>query len=339
VKFHVCYLPGPAADTIHLAQLCEELGYDCIWLPDQTFHRDPFVALAAAAGATRRLLIGLGVTTPYARHPVQIARAIASLDELSDGRVLLGLGAGNKKMFLDKLGLPQEHAAARVRESVTVIRKLLSGESVSWESPDLTLKDVKLEFPSRADLPIYVASRAPVMLSVGGQVADGVIAEALFTPGGISYFLDRVRHGATAANRDGAPIDTVCWQVVHVVDDRPQAVEALRPWAAHIVGASSAEIAGRMGIAPEAITAIHAAYREGGQNSAAKHVTEREVDAVAIVGDGEHCAARIREIAANGVSTLCLLVRGSTADKEATLRRFAAEVMPRVQASVAVGGG
>jgi 5,10-methylenetetrahydromethanopterin reductase len=331
MKYHVCYLPGPMPDTVRLAQLCETLGYDCLWLPDQTFHRDPYVALAAAAGATRRIRLGLGVTTPYARHPVQIARAIATLDELSGGRAILGLGAGNKKMFLDKLGLPQQRAVGRVREAVAVIRQLLAGEPVTWESEDLILKGVQLEFPARADLPIYIASRAPLMLSAGGEVADGVIAEALFTPGGIGYFRERVQQGAASAARNGRPLDLVCWQVVHVVADRPAAVEALRPWAAHIVGASSVEIAQRMGIAPEAITAIHAAYREGGQSAAARHVTEREVDAVAIVGDEQHCAARVREIAAQGVSALCLLVRGTTADKEATLQRFAAEVRPLVE--------
>jgi 5,10-methylenetetrahydromethanopterin reductase len=274
--------------------------------------------------------LGLGVTTPYARHPVQIARAIASLDELSGGRAILGLGAGNKKMFLDKLGLPQERAAARVRETVTVTRRLLAGEAVSWSSPDLTLKNVQLEFPTRADLPIYIATRAPLMLAVGGEVADGVIAEALFTPGGIRYFQERVAHGAAEARRNGAAIDAVCWQVVHVVDDRPQAVEALRPWAAHIIGASSKEIAERMGIGPQAIAAIQAAYQGGGQAAAAAHVTAQEVDAVAIVGGAEHCAARVREIAAQGVEALCLLVRGTTNDKQATLERFAREVRPQV---------
>lgn len=318
-------------ETIRLAQLCEDLGYDCVWLPDQTFHRDPFVALAAIAGATRRIQIGLGVTTPYARHPVQIARAIATIDELSGGRAILGLGAGNKKMFLDKLGLAQDRAAARVRETAIVTRRLLAGESVTWESPDLTLNDVKLEFPARAGLPIYIASRAPLMLSVGGEMADGVIAEALFTPGGIGYFLERVQQGVAAAGRDGARIDTVCWQVVNVADDRARGVESLRPWAAHIIGASSAEIAGRMGIAPEAIAAIHAAYIDGGQNAAARHVTEREVDAVAIVGDADHCAEKVRGIAAGGVSTISLLVRGTTADKEYTLRQFAKQVIPQIE--------
>jgi 5,10-methylenetetrahydromethanopterin reductase len=331
MKFHVCYLPGTPADTVRLAQVCESLGYDCLWLPDQTFHRDPYVALAAAAGATRRIGLGLGVTTPFARHPAQIARAIASLDELSGGRAVLGLGAGNKKMFLDKLGLPQQRAAARVREAVIVARRLLAGACVSWESEDLTLKEVQLEFPARPGLPIYVASRAPLMLTVGGEVADGVIAEALFTPGGISYFQERVAQGAAAAGRNGAAVDTICWQVVHVVDDRPAAVEALQPWAAHIVGASSVEIAERMGIAPQAVSAIQAAYRSGGQSAAAAHVTAAEVDAVAIVGDAGHCAEKIRVIAEHGVGALCLLVRGSTAEKEAALGRFAREVMPLVQ--------
>jgi 5,10-methylenetetrahydromethanopterin reductase len=289
------------------------------------------------ARATRRLRLGLGVTTPYARHPVQIARGIASVDELSDGRAILGLGAGNKKMFLDKLGLLQDRAAARVRETAIVTRRLLAGESVTWQSADLVLRDVQLEFPARADLPIYVASRAPMMLSVGGAVADGVIAEALFTPGGIAYFRERVRAGAEGAGRPEAGIDLVCWQVVDVTADRARGVEALRTWAAHIIGASSADIVRHMGIAPEAAAAIQAAYRQGGQAAAAEHVTAREVDAVAIVGDAEHCARQAAAMAAAGVSTLTLLVRGSTADKERVLRAFAEDVRPRVAALEAEG--
>lgn len=332
MRFHVCYLPGMVSDTVQLAQLCEDLGYDAIWLPDQTFYRDPFVALAAIAHATERIQIGLGVTTPFARHPAQIARAIASVDELSGGRVSLGLGAGNKKMFLDKLSLPQKRAAARVRESAIVIRKLLAGEKVSWESPDLVMHDVGLEFTSRKDLPIYVASRSPLMLAVGGEVADGVIAEALFTPASIEYFLGRVEQGAAKAGRDSSLIDTVCWQVVDVTDDRAAGVEALRPWAAHIIGASSDHIVQRLGIAPEVAESIRNAYKNGGQNAAAAYVTEREVDSVAIVGGAQHCLEKMQEIASEGIKAVTLLVRGTVADKERTLKQFAVKVMPLVEA-------
>ncbi len=120
------------------------------------------------------------------------------------------------------------------------------------------------------------------------------------------------------------------FQVVNVADDRARAVEELRPWAAHIIGASSEEIVQRMGIAPEASAAIHAAYRDGGQNAAAKHVTAREVDAVAIVGDAGYCVEKVRAITAEGVTALTLLVRGAAAEKERILRQFAEQVMPRV---------
>lgn len=336
MKFQVCFLPGALPETIWLAQLCEDLGYDCLWLPDQTFHRDPFVALAAIAQATKIIHLGLGVTTPYARHPAQIARAIATVDELAPGRAILGLGAGNKKMFLDKIGIPQKRAAARIRETAIVVRKLLAGEEVSWSSPDLTLTGVKLEFPTRADIPIYVASRAPLMLSVGGEIADGVIAEALFTRDSISYFLERVRNGAATVGRNARSIETVCWQVVDVTDDRARGIEALRPWAAHIIGASSDEIVERLGVAPDVSAAIHAAYREGGQNAAAQYVTAREVDAVAIVGPPDHCAEKVWEIAHAGVNALTLLVRGTVADKERTLQQFAERVVPKF-AAPAVG--
>lgn len=330
MKFHVCYLPGSVSDTVRLAEVCEALGYDAIWLPDQTFHRDPFVMLAAIAQATERIHIGLGVTTPFARHPAQIARAIGSVDELSNGRTMLGLGAGNKKMFLDKLGVPQVRAAARVREAVITIGRLLAGETVTWESPDLIMDGVQLEFPTRADVPIYVASRSPLMLSVGGEVADGVIAEALFTPGGIDYVRGRVHHGADKAGRNGAAVETVCWQVVEVADDRTRAVDALRPWAAHIIGASSEDLVRRLGIAPDVGAIIQNTYRNDGQQAAAEHVTAHEVDAIAIVGDANHCAEKVNHVAAEGIQALTLLVRGTTADKERTLRRFAMEVMPQV---------
>lgn len=332
MKFHVCFLPGQMSETAELARLCEELGFDAIWLPDQSFHRDPYLALAAAAHATDRIQLGLGVTTPLARHPVQIARAIASLDELSGGRALLGLGAGNKKMFLDKLGLSQRRAAARVRDAAQVIRRLLMGETVHWEQPDLVVRDVQLEFPARGAVPIYVASRAPLMLAVGGEVADGVIAEALFTTGGIQYFFERVERGARTAGRNPSAVDTVCWQVVDVTDDRAGGVEALREWAAHIIGASNDDIVQRLGIDTEVGAAIHAAYREGGQKQAAQFVTDWEVDAVAIVGDADHCANKVRQMIDAGVNSMTLLVRGSMTNKARIVRQFSENVMPRLEA-------
>jgi 5,10-methylenetetrahydromethanopterin reductase len=327
MTFQICFLPKGIPEAVHLAKLCEELGYDLIWIPDQSFHHDPYILLSAIAQATQDIRIGLGVTTPYSRHPVQIARAIASLDELSGGRVVLGLGAGNKRMFLDKLGIPQKRAAALVRQSVEVIRKLLAGETVDWESPELTVKSVMLEFPTRAEVPIYIASRSPLMLSVGGQVADGIIAEALFTTGGIQYGREQIQKGAGEAGRDWKSVEHICWQVMDCTEDRESGIEALRPWAAHIIGASRPEILSRLGIDPERGYAIQSAYREGGVEGAVEHVSEEDVDAIAVVGDGMHCIRFVERLRDEGVSSIAFLVRGSEADKERSLRSFAKAVI------------
>jgi 5,10-methylenetetrahydromethanopterin reductase len=242
MRLQVCFLQETLPETVRLARLCEDLAYDLVWLPDQSFHRDPFVTLAMIGHQTSRIKVGLGVTNPYSRHPAQIARAIATVDEVSCGRAVLGLGAGNKKMFLDKLGIPQDRPAAKVRASVVAIRRLLGGECVNSEDANVTLREVELEFPARADIPIYVASRAPRMLAVAAEVADGVIAEALFTSGGIRYVRERIAVGAKAAGRSSECVDTVFWQIVDVTDDRAASLDMMRPFAAHIIGASSAEI-------------------------------------------------------------------------------------------------
>ncbi len=327
MKFQICFLPTGVPEAVRLAKLCEDLGYDMVWIPDQTFHRDPYILLSAIAQATQDIRIGLGVATPFSRHPVQIARAIATLDELSSGRVALGLGAGNKKMFLDKLGIPQKRAATLVRQSVEVIRRLLAGETVDWESPDLIMKGVKLDFPTRAELPIYIASRSPLMLSVGGEVADGVIAEALFKPGGVRYVREQIQKGAEKAGRDWNQVEYICWQVMDCSGDRKSGIEALRPWAAHIIGASGPEILQRLGIDPDRGHAIQSAYRDGGVEAAVEHISEKEVDAIAVVGDGKYCVEFVERIRDEGISSIAFLVRGSEMDKERSLRNFAKAVI------------
>jgi 5,10-methylenetetrahydromethanopterin reductase len=327
MRYQVCYLPNSLEEAIIIAKLVEELGYDAIWIPDQTFNRDPYVLLSAIAHVTERVGIGLGVTTPFSRHPVQIARAIGTLDELSEGRVILGLGAGNKRMFLDKLGIEQKGVASLMRQSVRCIRELLSGKVADWNSPELMLDHVQLEFPTRPEIPIFVASRSPLMLSVGGEVADGVIAEALFTSGGVQYVRERIQVGAEKAGRKWESVEHVCWQVLDVNDERDKAVEALKAWTAHIIGASNREFILRMGINEKVAEQIKSAYVDAGVTAAARYVGHDEVDSIAIAGDPGHCKKMVEQISSEGINTITFLVRGSLEDKERTLKGFAESIM------------
>src|SRR4051812_28868230 len=186
----------PLQRSIELYQYAEELGFDYAWVPDQQFYQDPFAVLAAAAMNTRRITLGLAVTNPFTRHPALIARGIGVVDELAQGRMILVLGAANRKQVLEPLGLDTRRAAERVRETVAVVRALLAGERVEHTSRNYTLQGIQLNYRPRADIPIWIGTRSPLMLELAGEVAAGVLMEVLHTDSALDYALGQVAAGA-----------------------------------------------------------------------------------------------------------------------------------------------
>ena len=135
MRFGFGFVPTqPLAEGLRVVQWGEQLGYEMAWIPDQTFYRDPFLVMAHWAQATENIQLMIGVTNPYTRHPAQVARAIATVDEISGGRAHLGIGSGNRRELLLPMGYEQDAAAARTREMLTLVRALLHGETLQHES-------------------------------------------------------------------------------------------------------------------------------------------------------------------------------------------------------------
>lgn len=228
MKFGLAVVPDTRLEeTVGLVQLGEELGFDTAWVADQTFYRDPFVVLSACAQATRRIDLGLGATNPYTRHPVQIARAAAALNELAEGRFRLAIGAGNRKELLQPLGWNQTGAGPRCREAVTVIKQLLSGEEVHYGSDTLTVDHVRLLVPPQPQLPVFLAGRGPYVLRSAGQVADGVIIGGLVSPDGLAYALATVGDGLAQRRAKSVEFAVVSWVNCELTDDRDQVFQRL----------------------------------------------------------------------------------------------------------------
>src|SRR5207248_2057292 len=132
----------PAIELRQFSQLiarAEAWGFDMAYTPDQGFFRDPFVALTHVAAQTQRIALGLGVVNPYTRHPVQIARAAATLAELCAGRFVLGLGAGERANLRDRLGAPQGPFLPALRDTIHALRDLFAGNEVSCETAVFTM--------------------------------------------------------------------------------------------------------------------------------------------------------------------------------------------------------
>lgn len=222
---------APVGELVELAVEAERLGYGYVWVNDERLERDPFTVLAAMAQRTERIALGPGVTNPYSRHPALLATALATLDELSGGRAVLGLGAGGTNHRA--LAVERTAPATALRESIEMIRDLWAGETVTAEGQVIRANEARLDFPApRRRLPIYLGARGPRMLELAGALADGVIVGNVATPEGWDYALGRIAAGAAEAGRKLSDVRLTAWLYACVADDDERAIDAIRPMAA-----------------------------------------------------------------------------------------------------------
>jgi 5,10-methylenetetrahydromethanopterin reductase len=202
-------------EILKLAQLAEEAGVDRLGISDVIFYPDTYEIQALCALVTKRMRIGSLVTNPYTRHPAVIAAAASTLDEISDGRAFVGIGAG---AGIGKLVVMRSPPAPAIREAVHLIRELLAGRAVNYHGNtyEIASKDTRLEFPPKHSVPILIGTRSPMIAKLAGEVADIVVIGArYFSDQQLTNYLRWISEGAARARRDidsveVAPRLTVC---------------------------------------------------------------------------------------------------------------------------------
>lgn len=294
-------LERPLDELVATASHAEQLGYAFLWANDDRLQRDVFAVLSAIATRTQRIRLGPGVTNPYTRHPALIAAAIATIDELSAGRAVLGLGAGGTSHGM--LGIERTAPVLALREATEVIRALLNGSEVSVEGRVIRAQGARLDFdPQRGNIPIFIGARGPRSLELAGEVADGVIVGNVATIEGWRYAVRHVSAGADRAGRRADAVRFVAWLYCSIADDAAAAVEAVRPMVATSL-ATSRPILPQLGIEmPPRFAEI---MEEQGWNLA-REAVERAAPAVpddvvhrfALAGAPTECARRLRELVA-----------------------------------------
>ena len=157
---------APAGRLVDAVVRAEELGLDELWLADEGIAREPMTLLAAAARETSSIVLATGITSPLLRHPGAIAAAAATVDELSEGRIQLGLGVGGVKS-LGPFGLSTERPVGVLKDALLTARAVLREEAAAGYTPD----DHGF---ARPDVPIWVGARGPQMVRTAARHADGV---------------------------------------------------------------------------------------------------------------------------------------------------------------------
>ena len=211
---------GAVARTLAMARQADEAGFDTLWVSEDPDSWDAFAVLAAIAGVTERIRLGTAVVNPFLRHPASIAASAATLDRLSDGRAVIGLGRGQSEWLRAGLGIACERPVAALEETVALLRQWGAGEMATSDGP-FAVPGWRRSIPTvrGGGPPIYMAAMGDQALAVAGRTADGVIFNDLTSMPYMARAIGIVREAAVAAGRDPAALHFVARPGLAVVND------------------------------------------------------------------------------------------------------------------------
>ncbi len=324
------------ARTLDLARRAEANGFTHGWVFDShVLWRDPYPLLTLMVGATERMRLGTCVTNPATREPSVTASTLAALNEISGGRMNLGIGRGDSARRV--LGKPPT-TMKTLEEAIGVIRDLVEGRAVTYEGTEL-----QLTWAGRWHLPVWVAGYGPMALAMTGRVADGLILQ-LADPDLIRWFVSQLREAEAAAGRPPGSIKVQAAAPAHVGprdlgQDRTRWFPALV--SNHVVDLVNKYPREQL---PEALTG-YVTEREGydyhhhaevGSANAA-FVGDEVTDRFCVLGDPTEHIAKLHQLADAGVDQFNVYLMNG--DEEEQLDRYGREVVPALRGVAAAGHG
>ncbi len=310
----------PPAAFIDRVKEIEELGFDNLWLTDSSLHtRDCYSYLTLAATVSTRLGLGCAVTNPVTRHPGITAAALATVDEVSGGRAILGIGAGDRP--LRALGL-QASSVATLEATVGAIRRLWRGDELTADAHSFRFRDAHLRFQPRPDIPIFVSASGPRTLELAGRVADGVILLIGLFPEALTWALSHVDRGAEGAGRPRPHIAVFAYGAID--EDESRALEAARPIAAWFPQTAPhiCELAGVPAAIVEDVRRMYSGGEFQEAAAAARLMPDDFVRSVALAGDRQRATASIEQVLGAGADSMHVFPLGDR--RMETVRAFAA---------------
>jgi 5,10-methylenetetrahydromethanopterin reductase len=296
----------PVKEAVELAQVAEKSGLGSAWFAEDYFFRGGIPYMAAAAMATEKIRIGLGVVNPYSRHPALIAMEFATLDEMSNQRTVFGLGSG-VPFWMDQMGIYDKKPLSRTRACVDLVRKIMTGENINHEDKFFTAKDIKLVFePVRKRAPIYLAFEGPKGLALSGEIGDGVILSIFCTPEYVKFAWEQIAKGAKKAGKSLDNYEMVGYMPMVIDDDLDKAISTAREFSKLYLPHSQpgGPLMSHAGVTAEDTKAMNEAATKGDDALLTELITDEMVTKLCLVGDKEACIKRLQEMVNAGANTI-----------------------------------
>lgn len=256
-----------------LARLAEAHGFGCAW-GGEANNKDPTVMLAAIAAVTKRLKIGSAVYHILGRSPATLALQAVGLEELSQGRFLLGVGVSNPTIA-GWHGVPFDRPIGRIKEYLEIVRLAMRGEKLKFDGKFFTAHGFKLAFkPSGRSIPVYLAAFGPQMSRLAGMLTAGVIIN-MANPAQIRRIIEHVRAGAREVGKDPDSLEIICKVRCCVAQTYDCSREALSKVLTYYALADYyRDLLSRMGFGSE-VEAMRAAWQASGFQAARSQITDR----------------------------------------------------------------
>ena len=294
MKFGIEFVPQiPLDELVKLVKLAEDVGFEYAWITDHYNNKNVYETLALIAANTETIKMGPGVTNPYVRSPAISASAIATIDEISEGRATFGIGPGDKATF-DALGIEWTKPVSTIKAAIADINTLLAGEKTEAGAALGGVKKVQ------DAIPIYMGAQGPKMLETAGEIADGVLINAS-NPKDYEAAMPMIKKGLAAAGGDKS-FDVGAYTATSIGPDSDAAKNAAKIVVAFIAAGSPPPVIERHGL-PEGFNEQMGAFlAKGDFGGAIGAVTDEALDAFSVCGTPDEFIPKIEGLAEMGVT-------------------------------------
>jgi F420-dependent oxidoreductase-like protein len=325
-------------DQVGIVQEAERLGYDSVWAAE-AYGSDTATVLGWLAGQTTKIRLGSGIFQMPGRSPAMTAMTAATIDQLSGGRMILGIGSSGPQVAEGWHGQRFARQLQRTREYVAVVRMALArervefhGETLQLPLPDAPGKSLKLTIsPVQERIPIYLAAIGPKNTALAGEIAEGWIP-TLFSPEHVSELRPLLEEGAARSGKSLEGFDIAPTVNVFITEDLQGARDAMRPFIALYVGGMGSRaqnfynnLVQRYGFEAEAKT-IQDLYLEGKREEAMAAIPEKLIDTVSLCGPKDVVRERLAVYRDAGVGTLGITPIAFTFEERLQQLRLVAEL-------------
>ena len=305
-------------ESIKYVQYAEQKGFEAVWQAESRLVRDAIVPMAAYAATSERIKVGSGVINNWTRNAAVIAATFLTLDDLAPNRILLGIGAWWDPLA-SKVGIQRRKPLQAMREVVTVVRRLLNMERVTFHGEFVHLTDVELDVVhgrrEPRHVPIYIGATGPKMLELAGEIADGVLLNYLVSPKYNEMAMERIQAGLKKSGRSLDEFDRPQLVVCSLDKDRKKALDNARKLVTQYLG-QQPHIMKASGVPQELLDEINRVLTwpatEEQIERAMELVPDDIVQMITASGTPEECRAKVREYIAAGATCPVLYPLGES---------------------------